>query len=252
MGSEIPKQFLPLGPGSKPVLVHTVEKFMGIADRIVIVLPEVCADASALDWVSALPKDINTEFCFGGNTRFESVMNALNVLQSGAGRMAKQAPCSCSPPPGGGSGLPALHGKADEAASRPAMRPLSAPPVEYPQFSIIAVHDGVRPLVSRELIERAFAEAELHGTAIPYITPVDSFRLDGKPVDRRKLMAVQTPQAFRMDILANAYGLANNGFTDDASVVEAAGYALHFFEGERLNIKITTPHDLITAEALCE
>jgi 2-C-methyl-D-erythritol 4-phosphate cytidylyltransferase len=196
MGTETPKQFLPLR--GKPVIAHTIEKFTGIADRIIVVLPEACSDQ-----VSALPKDV--EICYGGATRFESVKNALSMLHSGAAR---------------------------EHA--------------------VAVHDAVRPLVSRELVERAFAEAERHGTAIPYIVPVDTFRLLGSPIDRNALMAIQTPQTFRLDILLDAYNRPDTGFTDDASAAEAAGHILHFIAGERSNIKITTPEDLKTAHSLCE
>lgn len=190
MGCETPKQFLPLH--GKPILVHTIEKFTGIADRIIVVVP--AAGTGNL-------KGFDIEVCRGGATRYQSVKNALALLETGQ--------------------------------------------------HVVAVHDGVRPLVSRDLIVKAFAEAERHGTAIPYTTPVDSFRLRGEPVDRNELMAIQTPQTFRLDILAGAYNSPDRGFTDDASVVEAAGHKLHFIEGERQNIKITTPRDLEIAQALC-
>ncbi len=218
MGAEVPKQLLPLC--GKPILVRTIEKFFGIADRIIVVIP---ADACDRDLVSALSENTTIEICPGGKTRFESVRNALAMVQSQIGREASNLKC-----------------KIDETV------------VGDPALSIIAIHDGVRPLVSRELIERAFAEAERHGTAIPYTIPVDSFRFDGASIDRNKLMAIQTPQAFRAGIIYNSYDTADTGFTDDASVVEVAGYKLRFIEGGRENIKITTPADLLIAQALCE
>ena len=125
------------------------------------------------------------------------------------------------------------------------------------QATLIAVHDGVRPFASAELITRCFAEANKFGSAIPAIAPVDSFRSVGAEgdtaiVDRDTLRAIQTPQVFRAEILRNAYSQSGGakGFTDDASVVEAAGGRVHLTEGERTNIKITTPVDILLGEAI--
>lgn len=120
---------------------------------------------------------------------------------------------------------------------------------------LIAIHDGVRPLLSLELIHSLLASATEHGAALPVIEPVDSFRETddegSHAVDRRRLRIVQTPQVFRAEILHEAYQTPyNERFTDDASVVEQAGYPLHLVPGERMNLKITTPDDLIVAEAL--
>lgn len=120
---------------------------------------------------------------------------------------------------------------------------------------LIAVQDGVRPLGSREMIRRVVAAASEHGAAIPVVEPVDSFRdTDGvtsRVVDRRRLRIVQTPQIFRAAILRHAYEAEfNAAFTDDASVVERDGQSVVLREGERSNLKITTPEDLIIAEAL--
>lgn len=122
---------------------------------------------------------------------------------------------------------------------------------------LIAVQDGVRPLGSKELILRTVAAAEAHGAAVPVVEPVDSFReTDGERshiVDRRRLRIVQTPQVFRADWLRGAYGVEfRPEFTDDASVAEAAGHAICLCEGERSNLKITTPEDLAWAEAILE
>lgn len=120
---------------------------------------------------------------------------------------------------------------------------------------LIAVQDGVRPLASHGMIRRAVEAAAGHGTAIPVVEAVDSFReTDGTLshiVDRRRLRIVQTPQVFRSDILRSAYEAEYRPeFTDDASVVEQAGEPVFLCEGERANLKITTPEDMVIAEAL--
>lgn len=120
---------------------------------------------------------------------------------------------------------------------------------------LIAVQDGVRPLATHDLIRRTVAAAAEHGTAVPVVEPVDSFReTDGAAshiVDRRRLRIVQTPQVFRADMLRRAYEVEYRPeFTDDASVVEQAGEEVYLCEGERANLKITTPDDLIFAGAL--
>lgn len=121
--------------------------------------------------------------------------------------------------------------------------------------AIIAIHDGVRPFVSEEVIRNAFQCAEENGTAIPVTEMVDSVRQiqEGKTVSvpRDQYVLVQTPQAFRSGIIHSAYELPyTNQFTDDASVVEAYGTAVQTIKGNRENIKITTPFDLRIAEVL--
>jgi 2-C-methyl-D-erythritol 4-phosphate cytidylyltransferase len=120
---------------------------------------------------------------------------------------------------------------------------------------LIAVHDGVRPLVSTETIARCFEKAEKYGTAVPVINVIDSIRqitLDGnKSVDRSSYKLVQTPQVFKSDILKKAYKQDYSPlFTDDASVVEAIGTKIQLVEGNRENIKITNALDLKMAEVL--
>lgn len=120
---------------------------------------------------------------------------------------------------------------------------------------LIAVHDGVRPLASKKLILRTLLEAEKSGAAIPVVAPADSYRIvengHSRPIDRSLLRMVQTPQVFRAEVLREAYRQPfSAAFTDDASVVEATGYTVSLCEGERENIKITTPSDLTVAEAI--
>ena len=121
---------------------------------------------------------------------------------------------------------------------------------------LIAVHDGVRPLVAPSVIAACFAAAADGGAAVPVVPVVESVREvdadgDSRPVDRTRLRVVQTPQVFRADVLRAAYCLPYDPrFTDDASVVEASGVAVRLVPGNRENIKLTTPMDLLLAEQL--
>ena len=120
---------------------------------------------------------------------------------------------------------------------------------------LVAIHDGVRPLVSEQMILRGVGVAKEKGSAIPIVAPVDSFRIEGESglevIDRSRLRAIQTPQIFDKKLLGEAYDTPpSERFTDDATVVERLGIALGYYEGERNNIKITTPEDLAIAEAL--
>lgn len=121
--------------------------------------------------------------------------------------------------------------------------------------SYVAIHDAVRPLVSKSLIDSCFNEAELQGNVIAAVQSSDSVRLlrDDKTtaLKRDEIYLVQTPQTFSHSILKEAYNQAfNTHFTDDASVVESIGYEINIIEGERGNIKITYPIDLELAELL--
>ncbi len=121
--------------------------------------------------------------------------------------------------------------------------------------NLIAVHDGVRPLVSQKTIDRCFQKTQASGNAIPAILPVDSIRQvsakSSSPIDRSKLRLIQTPQVFKIDILKKAYNQKyKESFTDDASVVEAMGYGIELVQGNRKNIKITNNIDLLIAKAL--
>lgn len=120
---------------------------------------------------------------------------------------------------------------------------------------VVAIHDAVRPLATDQLIETAFREAAIHGSAIPVIPVRDSLRQknDGKTlaVDRDQYVAVQTPQCFDYTKLMNAYReQAAGSFTDDASLFESTGGKVHLVPGENSNIKITWPEDLFFAEAI--
>ncbi|MCM0386245.1 2-C-methyl-D-erythritol 4-phosphate cytidylyltransferase [Bacteroides fragilis] len=204
MGSELPKQFLPIG--GKPVLMHTLEAFHRFDKRmqLILVLPweqqgvwrELCETHGF---------NIRHEIADGGETRFHSVKNGLALI-NGIGGM-------------------------------------------------VGVHDGVRPFVSQEVIARCFREAAVRKAVIPVIDVVETVRhLTGsgsETVNRNDYKLVQTPQVFDADLLRRAYEQEFTPFfTDDASVVEAMGVPVHLVEGNRENIKITTPFDLKVASAL--
>lgn len=125
-----------------------------------------------------------------------------------------------------------------------------------PNNALVAIHDGVRPLLTTKLIERCFNEAEQTGCAIPTMPATDTLRLiTGKLIDRNSILCVQTPQTFDSTLLKQAYqhaltALSDTIFTDDASVYEAFGKKLSLVEGESNNIKITRPFDLAVAKML--
>ncbi len=116
----------------------------------------------------------------------------------------------------------------------------------------VAVHDGVRPFPSIEVISRCYDTAKRTGAAIPVTPVVETLRrTDGVTVPRSDYLLVQTPQVFDIQLLKEAYRQPySERFTDDASVVEAAGHTITTVDGNRENIKITTPFDMIVAEAL--
>lgn len=136
-----------------------------------------------------------------------------------------------------------------------------------PEGALVAVHDGVRPLVSSKLVKDMFAMAESVPALIPVVPCVDTMKLlqknvgedgsetlsalSGQVVDRSLLYGAQTPQIFHSELLKEAYDQPfETAFTDDASVVERHGKSLSYTMGERLNMKITTVEDLVLAEAV--
>ena len=229
MGGDLPKQFLPIG--GRPVLMHTLEVFERAIPviRLILVLPKDQQDF----WRDLCKKHHFTvphTIVTGGETRFHSVKNGLQHL--------------CTTDKDAGDAL-------------------------------VAVHDGVRPFVSEEVIRRSFEAARKHGAAIPVVPVVETVRQilpslarleetldfsrtgEGRgerlsvTVDRSLYRLVQTPQTFQLPLLLRAYEQPyTEAFTDDASVVEALGHPITLVEGNRENIKITTPFDLTVAEAL--
>lgn len=120
---------------------------------------------------------------------------------------------------------------------------------------LVAVHDGVRPFVSLTTILKGYEIARLHKTAIPVLDVIDSIRYvevdHNEAVNRANYRLVQTPQVFQVELLKNAYEQNfSDLFTDDASVIEALGESITLYEGNKENIKLTTPFDLKIAQVL--
>ena len=205
MGSDIPKQFLPIG--GKPVLMRTLERFREYSPtlQIILVLPQ-----AQQDYWHQLCKDYDFKVEYvladGGETRFHSVQNGLAKIP-------------------------------DDAEG------------------VVGVHDGVRPFPSIDVIRNCYETARTAKAVIPVIPVVETVRhLQGntsETVPRNDYRLVQTPQTFDIQLLKAANKQPyNDGFTDDASVVEAFGFNITLVEGNRENIKITTPYDLKIAEVL--
>ncbi len=119
--------------------------------------------------------------------------------------------------------------------------------------AIVAIHDAVRPLLSKQLIDRTFEEAERSGNAVAAIKSRDSVRQNTGthtiPLDREEIYLIQTPQTFSSEILKKAYTQEyRNEFTDDASVAEKLGIKINLIDGETRNFKITFPEDIRLAE----
>ena len=205
MGSDIPKQFLPIG--GRPVLMHTLERFREYSAelQIILVLPE-----TQQDYWHGLCKEYHFQVEYllanGGQTRFHSVQNGLALVP-------------------------------DDAEG------------------VVGVHDGVRPFPSVDVIRNCFETARTAKAVIPVIPVVETVRhLEGDSsvtVPRGDYRLVQTPQTFDIQLLKEANRQPyNDGFTDDASVVESYGHTITLVEGNRENIKITTPYDIVVAEAI--
>ena len=217
MGSDIPKQFLPIG--GKPVLMRTLECFRKYSEdlQIILVLPKT---------QQAYWQELRREYNFkveylladGGETRFHSVQHGLALIP-------------------------------DDAEG------------------VVGVHDGVRPFPCIEVIARCYETARTAKAVIPVIPIVETVRELGsgesridtlnsqpsKTVPRNRYRLVQTPQTFDIQLLKAANRQPyNDGFTDDASVVESYGHPITLVEGNRENIKITTPYDITVAEAIIQ
>ena len=202
MGSDIPKQFLPIG--GKPVLMRTLERFREYSPtlQIILVLPK----AQQEYWQQLCRQygfTVDYQLADGGETRFLSVQHGLALIP-------------------------------DDAEG------------------VVGVHDGVRPFPSIDVIRNCYETARTAKAVIPVVPVVETLRhvTEGtKP--RGDYRLVQTPQTFDIQLLKAANRQPyNDGFTDDASVVEAFGFDITLVEGNRENIKITTPYDLKIAEVL--
>jgi 2-C-methyl-D-erythritol 4-phosphate cytidylyltransferase len=225
MGTSVPKQFLLLQ--GKPVLWYTLEAFLTAYDdlEIILVLPaEHLQTGRTL--VAGMGAEDRIRLVAGGATRYHSVGNGLQLIRDGLGAI--------------GDGPQAVQ-----------------------EESVVFVHDGVRCLVSRELVRRCHEQTLRLGSAIPVVDCKDSVRMvvalpggavaeaRSEAVDRNLVKLVQTPQTFLSSLLLPSYQMEyREAFTDEATVVEAAGHSVHLIEGEINNIKITTPADLAVAGEL--
>ena len=209
MKSEIPKQFLLLN--GKPILIHTVEKFLQIPNiQVIVVLPKNDIEywnviTSSNEIIQSFKKSIT--LTVGGASRFQSVKNGLATIETDG---------------------------------------------------LVAVHDGVRPLVNLEIIQESYKVAAEKGTAVTSVWVKDSVRQfdengESMALDRTKLKLVQTPQTFQVNLMKKAFEVDEQPFfTDCASVLEFTGEKITLINGAYENIKITTPEDLLVAEALLQ
>ncbi len=120
---------------------------------------------------------------------------------------------------------------------------------------LVAVHDAVRPLLTTDFINRLYETAARHGQAVPVLPLTETLReregVSSRTVDRSKFVIVQTPQVFRVKELQRAFAQPyRSTFTDEATVMEESGTAIQLCEGERMNIKLTTPFDMQLAQVL--
>lgn len=221
MGSDIPKQFLPIG--GRPVLMRTIERFREYSAelQIILVLPKTQQDywqELCRKYNFPLPSAGEAgrglyQLADGGETRFHSVQHGLALIP-------------------------------DDAEG------------------VIGVHDGVRPFPAVDVIRNCYETARQKKAVIPVVPVVETLRHINPPsrsggdgggftVPRSDYRLVQTPQTFDIQLLKAANRQPyNDGFTDDASVVESYGHPITLVEGNRENIKITTPYDLKIAEVL--
>jgi len=204
MGSHIAKQFLLLQ--EKPILWHTINSFFNAFNdiEIVLVLPQKNMEIGNQLKASFDNKASQIKLVIGGETRFQSVKNGLQLV---------------------------------------------------PENAIVFVHDGVRCLVSTDLIVRCFEQTISLGSAIPVVTATDSIRImemnEHKTINRDDVKIVQTPQTFLSNNLKAAYNEPyQSHFTDEASVVESFGQKVFLCDGDYNNIKITRPLDLVLAESI--
>ncbi|RYG06004.1 MAG: 2-C-methyl-D-erythritol 4-phosphate cytidylyltransferase [Chitinophagaceae bacterium] len=124
-----------------------------------------------------------------------------------------------------------------------------------PEHAVVFIHDGVRCLVSDELIRRCYEATMIHGNAVPAIVPADSIRIENNStntvLDRNLVRLIQTPQTFKIETIRAAFEQEyNDSFSDEATVLESMGGQIFLVEGERTNLKITHPVDLLFAEQI--
>lgn len=216
MGGDVPKQFMPIG--GVPVLMRTLQRFHDYSEtlRIILVLPREQQDY----WRSLCREH-----------RFPEPLTARQPAPEGS---------------------TLNYILADGGATRFHSVQNGLRLIADDEQGVVGVHDGVRPFVSTDVIARCYEAARTHGAAIPVVPVVETLRHVQKGnVYRADYRLVQTPQTFHIQLLKEAYRQPyRDAFTDDASVAEAAGHTVTMVDGNRENIKLTTPFDMLMAEAL--
>ncbi len=200
MGSEVPKQFLPLA--AQPILLRTLQQMFEFLPgaQFIITLPEEWK----MEWKRICIEhecDIPHEVVSGGAERFHSVKNALEICKG----------------------------------------------------EVVLIHDGVRPLVSKETVLRGIEMLKSEIGCVPTLEMTESMRKingeESQSVNRAEYLVIQTPQCFRLKEIVRAYDVEFNPFfTDDASVLEESGYKIGLFKSNQENVKITQQSDLGLAE----
>jgi len=203
MNNSIPKQFMKIN--GRPVLMYTFDVFENYDPKteFILVIPEKQKDRWNI-LCSEHQFNIKHKIASGGETRFQSVKNGLELIE---------------------------------------------------EEGIVFIHDGVRPLASKATINNCFELAVEKGNALPVVPIPESIRVtDGNAnytVNRSNYFLVQTPQTFKTTLIKRAYQLNySEQFTDDASVLEKSGVAINLVDGNRENIKITYPEDLLFAKTI--
>jgi 2-C-methyl-D-erythritol 4-phosphate cytidylyltransferase len=215
MQQDLPKQFQ--GLGGKPVFIHALEAFQRAFPKIqsIVTLPKDYLELGAEHISQYYTAPQEVSLIEGGASRTLSVWHGLNYIQT----------------------------------------LVSLAPQEPPSKSLVAIHDAARPLVTPELIQKAFNTAYQHDSAISAVPITFSIRKkEGDytvSLNRDLFLEVQTPQVFLLSFIWEAYQkFHQTDFSDDASVYEAAGYSPYIIEGEKTNLKITFAQDLYIAETL--
>jgi 2-C-methyl-D-erythritol 4-phosphate cytidylyltransferase len=218
MKSDIPKQFLLLN--GKPILQHTIEQFLAVRLPQLLSPTPTLADTFPLQIILVLPeRDQKTWAALCEQYAFDTTNYQLPILTVNGGTTRFQSVRN------GLNYIQATDG-------------------------FVAVHDGVRPFVTPEIIKRSFETAAQTGSAVTCVSLKDSMRIvhaDGssQAVDRSQYRLIQTPQTFQLSRFRTAFETPEQPFfTDCASVMEYAGFPITLIEGSYENIKITTPDDL--------
>ena len=281
MNNDLPKQFIKIGV--LPVVMHTLLRFYHFDPqiKIILVLPEDYREK----WEKlCIRYDFKVPLVTtgGGDTRFQSVKSGLKCIPESppltpsppASRNAGPMSTGHRPPRRGDFPTPLPKGKGDSKSDGkvPPLGGFRGAGRGAYEDGIVAIHDGVRPFINKKILKEAYGLAKKWGNAVTSVKLKESVRViindpdlpaspsfvQGKhagneAVDRNNFRLIQTPQCFSIRLIKRAYEQQeDNHITDDAGLVEKLGVKIHLIEGSYENIKITTPEDLIYAEAILQ